>query len=119
MACRVVFVSDAPVIVIATLQLGLVILIESSLSFLGYGVPPASPTWGGMHSGTGRTYLTKAPWLAILLALFIALAMFAFNVLGDGLSDELHPGLRGTRCRTLGDADECTSKWYRREHVGE
>ena len=87
----------APVIVVATLQLGQAILIESSLSFLGYGVPPPSPTWGGMLSGTGLVYFTKAPWMAIFPGVFIALAVFGFNVLGDALRDELDPRLRGTR----------------------
>lgn len=85
------------IIVIATVQLGAAILIESSLSFLGYGVPPPAPSWGGMLSGTGLVYFTKAPWMAIFPGLFITLAVFGFNMLGDGLRDELDPRLRGTR----------------------
>lgn len=85
------------VIVIATVQLGAAILIESSLSFLGYGVPPPAPSWGGMLSGTGLVYFTKAPWMAIFPGLFISLAVFGFNMLGDALRDEIDPRLRGTR----------------------
>lgn len=85
------------VIVIATVQLGAAILIESSLSFLGYGVPPPEPSWGGMLSGSGLVYFTKAPWMAIFPGLFITLAVFGFNMLGDGLRDALDPRLRGSQ----------------------
>lgn len=85
------------VIVIATVQLGAAILIESSLSFLGYGVPPPAPSWGGMLSGTGLVYFTQAPWMAVFPGLFISLAVFGFNMLGDALRDEVDPRLRGSR----------------------
>lgn len=85
------------IIVIATVQLGAAILIESSLSFLGYGVPPPRPSWGGMLSGSGLVYFTKAPWMAIFPGAFITLAVFGFNMLGDGLRDALDPRLRGSR----------------------
>lgn len=85
------------IIVIATVQLGAAILIESSLSFLGYGVPPPAPSWGGMLSGSGLVYFTKAPWLAIFPGLFITMAVFGFNMLGDALRDVLDPRLRGAR----------------------
>jgi peptide/nickel transport system permease protein len=81
----------APVIVISTINLGSAIITESSLSFLGMGVPPPYPTWGGMLSSTGRTYLQDAPWLAIFPGLAISLTVLAFNLLGDGLRDALDP----------------------------
>ena len=84
----------APVIVISTINLGSAIITESSLSFLGMGVPPPYPTWGGMLSSTGRTYLQDAPWLAIFPGLAISLTVLAFNLLGDGLRDILDPRLR-------------------------
>jgi peptide/nickel transport system permease protein len=84
----------APIIVVATLGMGVAILAESSLSFLGFGVPPPTPSWGGMLSGSGRTYLLKAPWMAISPGLAISLAVFGFNMLGDALRDLLDPKLR-------------------------
>lgn len=84
----------APLIVICTINLGSAIITESSLSFLGMGVPPPYPTWGGMLSSTGRTYLQDAPWLAIFPGIAISLTVLAFNLLGDGLRDVLDPRLR-------------------------
>jgi peptide/nickel transport system permease protein len=87
----------APIIVLATVQLGTAILAESTLSFLGYGVPPPHPAWGGMLSGTGRAFMLHSPWLSIWPGLAISLAVFGFNMLGDALRDELAPRLRGSR----------------------
>lgn len=84
----------APIIVIATLGLGWAILAESALSFLGFGVPPPEPSWGGMLSGEGRTYMIKAPWMAIFPGIAISTAVFGFNMLGDALRDILDPKLR-------------------------
>jgi peptide/nickel transport system permease protein len=83
------------VIILATIGLGGVILAESALSFLGYGVPPPYPSWGAMLSGSGRTYMFRAPWMAIWPGAFISLAVFGFNMLGDALRDVLDPRLRG------------------------
>jgi peptide/nickel transport system permease protein len=85
----------APIMVVATLGLGVAILAESSLSFLGFGVPPPAPSWGGMLSGSGRTYMLKAPWMAIAPGIALSLAVFGFNMLGDALRDLLDPKLRG------------------------
>jgi peptide/nickel transport system permease protein len=85
----------APLMVVATLGLGVAILAESSLSFLGFGVPPPTPSWGGMLSGSGRTYMLKAPWMAVSPGLAVSLAVFGFNMLGDALRDVLDPKLRG------------------------
>ncbi len=86
----------ATIIILATIGLGGVILAESALSFLGYGVPPPHPSWGSMLSGTGRTYMYKAPWIAIWPGVAISLAVFGFNMLGDALRDVLDPRLRGS-----------------------
>jgi peptide/nickel transport system permease protein len=85
----------APILVLATTQLGVAILAESTLSFLGYGVPPPFPTWGAMLSGTGRAYMLQSPWLSIWPGLAISAAVFGFNMLGDALRDVLDPRLRG------------------------
>ena len=87
----------APVIVLATAQLGTAILAEATLSFLGYGVPPPYPAWGGMLSGTGRAFMLQSPWLSFWPGLAISLVVFGFNMLGDALRDELDPRLRGSR----------------------
>jgi peptide/nickel transport system permease protein len=87
----------APIIVLATVQLGTAILAESTLSFLGYGVPPPHPAWGAMLSGTGRAFMLQSPWLSIWPGLAISLVVFGFNMLGDALRDELDPRLRGGR----------------------
>jgi peptide/nickel transport system permease protein len=85
----------APVIVLSTVQLGAAILAESTLSFLGYGIPPPFPAWGAMLSGTGRAFMLQSPWLSIWPGLAISAAVFGFNMLGDALRDELDPRLRG------------------------
>jgi len=87
----------APIIIITTVSLGFTILIESALSFLGFGVPPPYPSWGEMLSGSGRSYMYKAPWMATWPGVAISLAVFGFNMLGDALRDLLDPRLRGGR----------------------
>ncbi len=78
------------IIVHAAIQLGLAILTEAGLSFLGLGMAPPAPTWGRMLADA-QTFLSLAPWLAILPGLAIALTVFGFNMLGDGLRDFLDP----------------------------
>ena len=85
----------ATVIVLATIGLGSVILVESALSFLGFGVPPPYPSWGGMVAGSGRTFMYHAPWMVLCPGAAISLAVFGFNMLGDALRDLLDPRLRG------------------------
>jgi peptide/nickel transport system permease protein len=87
----------APIIIIATISLGIAILAEATLSFLGLGVPPPYPSWGEMLSGSGRSYMHKAPWMATWPGVAISLAVFGFNMLGDALRDLLDPRLRGGR----------------------
>ena len=86
---------SAAILVLATTQLGVAVLAESTLSFLGYGVPPPFPTWGSMLSGTGRAFMLQSPWLSIWPGLAISAAVFGFNMLGDALRDVLDPRLRG------------------------
>jgi len=87
----------APIIIIASVQLGGAILTEASLSFLGMGTPPPTPSWGGMLTGEGRRNLEKAPYLAVFPGLAISLAVMGFNLMGDALRDIWDPRLRGTR----------------------
>ncbi|MCA1647700.1 MAG: ABC transporter permease [Chloroflexi bacterium] len=84
----------APIIIIAATELGAAILLEATLSFLGVGVPPPQPTWGGMLSGPSRTYMLIAPWMAIFPGLAIMLAVLGWNLLGDALRDIWDPRLR-------------------------
>jgi peptide/nickel transport system permease protein len=87
----------APVLVLFSTRVGAVILVESGLSFLGFGVPPPAPTWGGMLSGSGRTYMYLAPWLALAPGLCLTLVVYGINMLGDALRDLLDPRMRGSR----------------------
>ena len=82
-------------IVITSISLPAAILAEASLSFLGVGVEPGTPSWGADLSGTTRTYFIRGPWLAIFPGLALALTVFGFNVFGDSLRDTLDPRLRG------------------------
>ena len=85
------------VIILATVQLGATILAESSISFLGWGVPPPFPSWGQMLSFKGILFMRTDPWLALWPGLAIALSVYSFNMLGDALRDVLDPRLRGSR----------------------
>ena len=80
----------APVAVTGTLLVANAILIESALSFLGFGIPPPAATWGGMlHSA--QVHLTEAPWLGVFPGMAIVLAVAGVNFLGDGLREALDP----------------------------
>jgi peptide/nickel transport system permease protein len=85
----------APLIVLATAQLGATILTEASLSFLGLGIPEPYPSWGRMLSESAAEYVRTAPWLVIFPGLAISLAVFGTNLFGDALRDILDPRQRG------------------------
>ena len=85
--------SMAPVIVLTTLEIPKAIIVESSLSFLGLGVPPPAPSWGSIMS-SGRAYIMEAPWVSIFPGLVMALAVLGFNLFGDALRDTLDPRLK-------------------------
>ncbi|WP_407178052.1 ABC transporter permease [Bradyrhizobium sp. STM 3562] len=85
----------APLIVLATAQLGSTILTEASLSFLGLGIPEPYPSWGRMLSESAAEYVRVAPWLVIFPGIAISLAVFSTNLFGDALRDILDPRQRG------------------------
>ena len=85
----------APIIIVTTVQLGIVILIEAGLSFLGFGINPPTAAWGSMVN-EGYKYLLTNPILSIAPGMAIMLVVFGFNMMGDGLRDALDPRLRGT-----------------------
>jgi peptide/nickel transport system permease protein len=80
-------------VVLMTLQVGYVIILEASLSFLGAGIPPPTPAWGSMIA-EGREFVTSAWWVSLFPGLAILLVVLAFNLLGDWLRDTLDPKLR-------------------------
>jgi peptide/nickel transport system permease protein len=84
----------APLIVLATAQIGSAILVEASLSFLGLGIPEPHPSWGRMLSESAAEYVRTAPWLVIFPGVAISLTVFGTNLLGDALRDILDPRQR-------------------------
>ena len=84
----------APLIVLATAQLGSAILVESALAFLGLGVPEPHPSWGRMLSESAAEYVRTAPWLVIFPGVAISLVVFGTNLLGDAIRDALDPRQR-------------------------
>jgi ABC-type dipeptide/oligopeptide/nickel transport system permease subunit len=87
----------APILIIASVWFGNAILIEATLSFLGVGTQPPTPSWGLMLASTGRAFMEQAPWLAIFPGLAISVAVLGFNLFGDTLRDAWDPKLRNTR----------------------
>ncbi len=85
----------APLIIIFTTSIGGAILAEASLSFLGFGLPPDIPSWGGMLSGEGRQFMELAPYLALWPGLALTIVVWGTNMFGDALRDLLDPRLRG------------------------
>ena len=85
----------APIIIIFSMSVPGTILAEAGLSFLGFGIPPPTPSWGGMLSGDARTYMFRAPWMAFWPGLALSVMVYGVNMFGDALRDLLDPRLRG------------------------
>ena len=85
----------APVIILYTTRVPTMILVEASLSFLGLGIPPPDPSWGGMLSMEGRRFMLQSPWLAIWPGLALSIVVYGVNMFGDAVRDLLDPRLRG------------------------
>ncbi len=83
------------IIIIFSINIGGVIISEASLSFLGFGLPPTIPSWGGLLSREGRQYMEMAPWLAFWPGLCLTIVVYSLNMFGDALRDLLDPRLRG------------------------
>ena len=92
----------APVIIIFSINIGGVIMSLASLGFLGYGLPSSIPDWGGMLSREGRSYMERAPWVALWPGLCLTIVVYSFNMFGDALRDLLDPRLRGGGGRLAG-----------------
>ncbi len=87
----------APILILISSSLGSAVLLDASLSFLGLGTQPPTPSWGLMLSTSGRRYMETAPYLAIIPGLFISVTVLSFNMIGDTIRDILDPRLRGSR----------------------
>lgn len=92
---RIMFVQILPnvmtsLIIVTSQEFGRVILVEAALSFIGLGVPPPAPSWGGMIA-QGREYLATSPWVVIAPGMALMVAVFAFNFLGNGIRDVMDP----------------------------
>ena len=85
----------APYLILATTHLGVAIVIEAALGFLGVGIPPPTPTWGNMLADSLNAGLVPPWWLVLFPGLAITITVLAFNLLGDGIRDILDPRLRG------------------------
>jgi peptide/nickel transport system permease protein len=96
----------APIIILFTTRVPAIIMAEASLSFLGFGVPPPQPSWGGMLSMEARRFMYQAPWMAIWPGLCLALVVYGVNMFGDAIRDLLDPRLRGGVGRYGGGAAE-------------
>ena len=83
------------VIIIFSINIGGVMIAEASLSFLGFGLPPTVPSWGGLLSREGRQYMEMAPWLAVWPGLCLMIVVLSLNMFGDAIRDVLDPRLRG------------------------
>ena len=89
----------APYLILATAHLGVAIIIEAALGFLGVGIPPPTPTWGNMLADSLNAGLVPPWWLVLFPGLAITITVLAFNLLGDGIRDILDPRLRGAMPR--------------------
>ena len=85
----------APLIIIFSINIPSVILAEASLSFLGFGIPAPAASWGGMLSGSGRSYMFLNPWMAVWPGLALSIVVYGTNMFGDAVRDILDPRLKG------------------------
>ena len=93
-----VLLNILPLIIVGfTILLPGVILMEAGLSFLGYGIPPPAPSWGGMLSGTNRSYMFLAPWMVIWPGFALSLVVFGTHMFGDAMRDLLDPRLKNSK----------------------
>ncbi|MFC2055972.1 ABC transporter permease [Chloroflexota bacterium] len=100
-----------PIIIVQfTLAMGLFITLEAMMSFLGFGIPPPFPSWGGMLSGPGRQYMLQAPWMLFWPGMCLFLVVYGVNMLGDAVRDILDPRLRGGLGRYGGMSQEDLQK---------
>lgn len=82
-------------IVLFTTRVPNVIRVEAALSFLGFGIPPPTPSWGGMLGSVGRDYMLQAPWIVLWPGLALASVVYGINIFGDAVRDLVDPRLRG------------------------
>ena len=94
----------APLIIIFSINIGGAIMSEASLSFLGFGLPPETPSWGTLLSWEGRRYMEQAPWLGLWPGLLLTFVVYSLNMFGDAMRDLLDPRLRGGGGRLGADA---------------
>ncbi|MBA7554168.1 Oligopeptide transport system permease protein OppC [subsurface metagenome] len=85
----------SPLVIQVSIWVPGIILTEAALSFLGYGIPPPTPSWGGMLSGFGRQHMMRAPWMIIWPGLALSTVVYGINMFGDAVRDLLDPRLRG------------------------
>ena len=85
----------APTIILFSIRVPNAILSEAALSFLGFGIPPPTPSWGGMLSGIGREYMFQAPWMVLWPGLALSIVVYGVNMFGDAVRDILDPRMRG------------------------
>ncbi len=85
----------APTIILFSIRVPDVILTEAALSFLGFGIPPPFPSWGGMLGGSGCICMFEAPWMVIWSGLALGITVYGVNMFGDAVRDLLDPRLRG------------------------
>lgn len=91
-----IFPNVTPIVIIEfSIAMGQLILAEATLSFLGFGIPPPAPSWGGMLSGSGRQYMLLAPWMCLWPGVALSLVVYGINMLGDAIRDLVDPRLRG------------------------
>ena len=84
-----------PLLVLWTTRMPGLIMQEAGLSFLGLGIPPPTPSWGGMLSGAGLNYMMRAPWMALWPGIALSVVVYCMNMFGDALRDLLDPRLKG------------------------